>query len=396
VWKLPQVIQAESRDSFRSLAKAPQYAGLQATAFARLYNVSACCLAGLLVLSPAPVAASPVQVIECNIFMPRSPLPIDSLDPRFTIRRHIEQTEPFEEISTEFWAQGKFQANGTYEVTVYPFEGNPRIEKSTSIRTTILDGYGIVGDEYLDEALSMEKTIQYEGYTLDSMFISLKKADGTAIDDHRVVPDQIDQSAWDPWPGFSPECVVVWRAPGDGIPCVTTGGGSGLCLTGSYLGRITSITLEPHAADHDDLFTINAGLNDAWVSTDAALQGVFLTVFEDQGLLFLSWFTFDSVPPDESDGAVFGAADQRWVSGVGSYSGNTVTMSVELTSGGIFNASEPHATQAPGYGTITIVFKSCTEAVLNYAFPSADLVGEMALTRAVPDNVALCEALSAQ
>ncbi len=143
-------------------------------------------------------------------------------------------------------------------------------------------------------------------------------------------------------------------------------------------------------------FTINAGLNDAWVSADAALQGFFFTVYPDLGLFFLSWFTFDSALPDESVLATFGAPDQRWVTGLGAYSGNSVTINVELTSGGIFNALEPLANQQPGYGTITIVFVSCNEAILTYDFPSTGLSGQMTLARAVPDNVALCEALNTQ
>ncbi len=143
-------------------------------------------------------------------------------------------------------------------------------------------------------------------------------------------------------------------------------------------------------------FTINAGLNDAWVSADAALQGFFFTVYPDLGLFFLSWFTFDSALPDESVLATFGAPDQRWVTGLGAYSGNSVTINVELTSGGIFNALEPLANQQPGYGTITIVFVSCNEAILTYDFPSTGLSGQMTLARAVPDNVVICEALSAQ
>jgi plastocyanin len=141
-------------------------------------------------------------------------------------------------------------------------------------------------------------------------------------------------------------------------------------------------------------FQINAGLNDAWVSADAALQGLFFTVFEDLGIFFLSWFTFDAVAPEEGTTAVFGAPDQRWVTGAGNYTGDTVTLSVELTSGGIFNGSVPEATQTPGYGTITIVFISCNEAIMTYNFPSVGLSGEMTLTRVVTDNVALCEMLS--
>lgn len=139
--------------------------------------------------------------------------------------------------------------------------------------------------------------------------------------------------------------------------------------------------------------TINAGMNDAWVSADAPFQGLFFTVFEDLGLLFLSWFTFDSQVPAQ-DTATFGASDQRWVTGLGNYVGNTVTTNVELTSGGIFNGSVPIASQMPSYGTITIVFNSCNEAILTYNFPGPGLSGQMTLTRVVSDNVALCEALS--
>jgi hypothetical protein len=141
-------------------------------------------------------------------------------------------------------------------------------------------------------------------------------------------------------------------------------------------------------------FEINAGLNDAWVSADAPLQGMFFTIFENLGIVFMSWFTFDSVPPGSGATAAFGAPDQRWVTGAGAYSGNTVTINVENTSGGVFNGSEPMASQQANYGTITIVFVSCNEAILTYNFPAAGLSGEMTLTRVLPDNIALCEMLA--
>jgi predicted CXXCH cytochrome family protein len=141
-------------------------------------------------------------------------------------------------------------------------------------------------------------------------------------------------------------------------------------------------------------FMINAGINDAWVSADAPFQGFFFTVFPDIGFFFVSWFTFDSVPP-AMDTAVFGASDQRWVTGGGLYSGNSVTVNVELTSGGVFNAADPLAVQTPGYGTITIVFNNCNEAILTYDFPSLGLSGQMTLNRVLTDNVALCEVLAA-
>lgn len=142
-------------------------------------------------------------------------------------------------------------------------------------------------------------------------------------------------------------------------------------------------------------FRLTAGLNDAWVSPDAPFQGLFFTVFESINLLFLSWFTFDSEVPEPPFQAIFGADDHRWVTGAGIFAGNSVTVNVELTSGGIFNGSDPAASQTPGYGTITIVFENCNLATLTYNFPSVGLSGMMTLTRVVTDNVELCEMLAA-
>ena len=100
------------------------------------------------------------------------------------------------------------------------------------------------------------------------------------------------------------------------------------------------------------------------------------------------------IPPNNGDSAAFGAIDQRWVTGLGAYSGGSVTISVELTSGGVFNGPEPLAEQQPGYGTISIGFINCSEAVLTYEFLSVGLSGRMVLARVLPDNVALCQVLA--
>jgi len=139
-------------------------------------------------------------------------------------------------------------------------------------------------------------------------------------------------------------------------------------------------------------FTINAGLNDAWVSADAPLQGMFITVFPDLGLVFVAWFTFDSVSPGVGS-AVFGAADQRWVTGLGGIQGNRVELAMELTSGGAFNAAEPVPVQEAGYGTLALDFKDCTEASVTYDFPGAGESGSFLIHRVVADNIPLCESL---
>lgn len=142
-------------------------------------------------------------------------------------------------------------------------------------------------------------------------------------------------------------------------------------------------------------FTINAGLNDAWVNAGAPFQGLFVTVLPQLQLLFLAWFTFDSVPPASND-AEFGAPDQRWVTALGAFEGDTATLTAELTTGGRFNTSTPLAEQSADYGTIEVVFYDCLSGTVSFDFPGAGLAGSFPIERALDGNVPLCEALGDQ
>ncbi|NNE05295.1 MAG: hypothetical protein HKN15_06190 [Xanthomonadales bacterium] len=142
------------------------------------------------------------------------------------------------------------------------------------------------------------------------------------------------------------------------------------------------------------VFAINAGLNDAWVSDQAPLQGMFVTVFTNLGVVFVAWFTFDSMVPPDPDTATFGADDQRWVTGAGVIDGDKVVLTMELTSGGSFNASDPLPVQNGSYGTMTLTFSDCSAAVADYSFPSIGLSGQMNLHRVLDSNVPICEALA--
>lgn len=142
-------------------------------------------------------------------------------------------------------------------------------------------------------------------------------------------------------------------------------------------------------------FTINAGLNDAWFNAATPGQGFFVTVFPDSGQVFLAWFTYDTERPDESVTAILGEPGHRWLTAFGNYSGDTVTLDVEVTSGGIFDSALPAPDQVLD-GTITITWSSCENAVLTYNIPSAGVQGTIPLTRIALDNVARCVVLSAQ
>ncbi len=164
-----------------------------------------------------------------------------------------------------------------------------------------------------------------------------------------------------------------------------------------YPGNSAPVTAE-HLVMTDVMlvnsFAINAGLNDAWVSEDAPLQGMFVTVFESLGLVFLAWFTFDSVLPAGEQAAQFGANDQRWVTAVGSYDGTRAELSAELTSGGAFNSDSPLPMQQSGYGSIVLEFSDCMNGTVSYDFTGVGLSGEFNIARVLNSNVALCETLS--
>lgn len=139
-------------------------------------------------------------------------------------------------------------------------------------------------------------------------------------------------------------------------------------------------------------FEINAGVNDAWVSEGAPFQGFFFTVFPDINLMFLAWFTFDTERPDASVEAMFGEPGHRWVTASGPIDGHVANLEIEVTSGGLFNASLPLATQVKD-GTITVEFADCANALLTFDIPSIPEQGVIPLNRVVGDNVSRCEQL---
>lgn len=140
--------------------------------------------------------------------------------------------------------------------------------------------------------------------------------------------------------------------------------------------------------------SINAGMNDAWVSADASFQGMFITVFPELKFMFSAWFTFDSQQPLEDAVATFGAPGQRWVTALGSYDGNRAELKAELTTGGSFNAASPVPIQDTNYGTVNIEMTHCNLISVEYDFPSVNESGFFTATRVVESNVPLCDDLN--
>jgi hypothetical protein len=138
------------------------------------------------------------------------------------------------------------------------------------------------------------------------------------------------------------------------------------------------------------LFAINAGLNDAWFNPQTPGQGFFLTVFEDIGMVFLAWFTYDTVRPAGSVIANLGEPGHRWITAFGPFNGDTAELDVEITSGGVFDSAQPGVDQAID-GAITLQFTGCNAGMVTYSIASLGLLGEVPIQRIALDNVSRCE-----
>jgi beta-glucanase (GH16 family) len=142
---------------------------------------------------------------------------------------------------------------------------------------------------------------------------------------------------------------------------------------------------------------INAGFNDAWYNPATNGQGFLMTVYPDVKQMFVAWFTYDVERPAGDVEAMLGEPGHRWVTAQGPYSGDTATLTMYVTEGGVFDAADPApSTDGSGVGTMTIEFSDCTQGLITYQMTSPNVSGEIPIQRIVGDNVALCESLAAQ
>jgi plastocyanin len=142
-------------------------------------------------------------------------------------------------------------------------------------------------------------------------------------------------------------------------------------------------------------FMINTALSDAWFDPMTNGQGFFIIVWEDIQTVFLSWFTYDTERPPQDVTAHLGEPGHRWLTAQGGYSGDTATLDVFETAGGVFDSPMPQPDPALQVGTITIIWTGCNSGVLSYELPSLGLSGDIPIERIVLDNVPACEAAQA-
>ena len=141
-------------------------------------------------------------------------------------------------------------------------------------------------------------------------------------------------------------------------------------------------------------FQINPGLNDAWYNPATNGQGFLVTVFPDIEQMYVAWFTFDTQRPPDDVTAQLGDPGHRWLTAQGPYDGNSATLTIFVTEGGVFDAAQPPATTDPaGDGTMQLKFDNCTDGTVNYQITSLGISGEIPIQRIALDNVPLCQAL---
>ena len=120
------------------------------------------------------------------------------------------------------------------------------------------------------------------------------------------------------------------------------------------------------------------GLTGSWYNPATDGQGVEVEVFTNAlpgtGLVFVSWFTFDTT--------IGGAERQRWYTALGPVvSGEpNASLTIYQNTGGNFNA--PPITSPQIVGTATISFDTCSSGQLTYSFTDGtDRRGTIPLTR---------------
>lgn len=165
----------------------------------------------------------------------------------------------------------------------------------------------------------------------------------------------------------------------------------------STLFLITFLASQPAIAESPPLTEMNAGLNDAWFNPETSGQGFYMTVFPELGFVSLAWFTYDTeLPPDDAT-ANLGDPGHRWFTALGTIDGNQSTMSIDITSGGIFDNATPvqHTDPAGSDGIINLTFDTCAAGTVTYDIPAIAQQGTVPIQRVADDNIALCEELAA-
>lgn len=142
-------------------------------------------------------------------------------------------------------------------------------------------------------------------------------------------------------------------------------------------------------------FALNPGLNGIWIDPANSGQGMLMDVLPVAGVLFLAWFTYDSMAPDPAETREVGKPGNTWLTIQGNFEPGDASVDVGLyfRGGGRFNdPTTPDPNEQAGTGTLEM--DSCIDGTLTYNLDSG-LQGSVVLNRIVPDNWEYCESFIA-
>ena len=145
------------------------------------------------------------------------------------------------------------------------------------------------------------------------------------------------------------DLVTYGALPTDGASGVNRDGAVVPAVARNFAGA--SAPVKPTAA-----FAINQGITGAWYDPQQSGHGLFLEVLPPN-ILLAFWFTFN---PD--------GTQQSWFGGTGTYTGNTATLTMALTTGGrwIPNFDASKIVNNP-WGTLTFTFTDCNTGRVDFA-----------------------------
>lgn len=139
--------------------------------------------------------------------------------------------------------------------------------------------------------------------------------------------------------------------------------------------------------------TINPAMSVGTFNTATAGQGVLWDVFQELGIVFGAWFTYELQRPAQDD-ATLGESAHRWLTMQLAINGNTATGDVFRTRGGVFDSADPAVEPSEKVGTATLEWHDCSTAWLSYDLTDPPLSGMIELRRLTEDAVPLCVVLS--
>jgi hypothetical protein len=126
---------------------------------------------------------------------------------------------------------------------------------------------------------------------------------------------------------------------------------------------------------------IGAGHTGAWFYPETSGQGQFIDIEPKKQTIFLSWFTY-------TDAASANSTEQRWLTALGKYSGNTAVLDLHETLGGKFD--DPQGVTTTKIGEVTVSFNDCEQGQMSYNIPAENLQGSFPMQRVISGSGNVC------